>query len=248
MKGLEDKVVIVTGASSGIGAALAAKFSAEGARVALVARRAGNLMAVVSSCPGKTLSISADVTEPDDRDNIIEIVTSNWGRIDILVNNAGIGSYGDFESTTEVLWRNMLEVNLMAPVLLTKAVLPTMRSQGSGLIVNVASIGALMAHSENVTPYVASKHGLLGFSRALARDLEETSISVLVACPHLTNTDFFTSSECADEMVPVIEQFRDFMDNPEDVAAGIVRQLDSQRLVIFPTEKPARAYEKYRDI
>lgn len=248
MPELEDKVVIITGASSGIGAALVEVFSAEKAKVALVARRTDRLTAFASSCRTETMVISADVTNSEDRMNIVELVTTKWGRIDILVNNAGIGSYGDFESTSETLWRDMLELNLLAPMFLTKAVLPTMRQQSSGLILNVASIGALMAHSEKVTPYVASKHGLLGFSRALARDLEGTGITVLAACPHLTDTAFFKTAEGASEMAPVVEQFRDFMDSPEDVAAGIVRQLDSERLVIFPTEKPARAYEKYRDI
>jgi short-subunit dehydrogenase len=133
-------------------------------------------------------------------------------------------------------------------VFLTRAVLPDMLARGEGLILNLASIGGLIAHAEKVTPYVASKHAVVGFSRGLARDLDGTGIHVLAACPHLTATEFFRFSPGAEEMAPTIEKFKSFMDSPEDVAQGILNQLDSARLVVFPTAKPAKAYEKHRDL
>jgi short-subunit dehydrogenase len=168
--------------------------------------------------------------------------------MDILVNNAGLGMYGDFRATTESDWRRIFEVNLFSLVFMTQAVLPILQSQGEGILVNMASIGGLMAHAEKVTPYVASKHAVVGFSRGLARDLAGTGIRVLAVCPHLTDTEFFRTSPGAREMVPVIEKFKTFLDSPEEVARGILNQLDSKRLVIFPTGKPARAYEKARDL
>ncbi len=156
--------------------------------------------------------------------------------------------YGEFLSTTEQDWRQIFEVNLFALVFMTQAVLPFMQSQGSGIVVNMASIGGLIAHSDRVTPYVASKHAVVGFSRGLVRDLVGTGIRVLAVCPHLTDTEFFNVSPGAAEMAPVVQKYKSFMDTSEDVAKGILEQLDSERLIVFPTVKPSRAYEKQRDI
>lgn len=248
MVDLEGKVAIVTGASSGIGTALSSGFSHAGARVTLVARRKEKLVAAAAKCPSEHLLVTADVTDPQARRDILEKTLERWERVDILVNNAGIGAYGHFLDTTEAQWRDLFEVNLFAPVLLTREVLKIMRAQGEGLIINLASIGGLLAHSEKVCAYVASKHALLGFSRGLAKDLADTSIRVLAVCPHLTATEFFTASLGAEEMAPEIQKYQDFMDAPEAVARGILEQLDSRSLVLFPTNKPARVYEKQRDI
>jgi short-subunit dehydrogenase len=168
--------------------------------------------------------------------------------LDILVNNAGLGAYGPFLDTTEEPWRRLFEINFFAPVLLTRGALKIMENQGEGLIINLASIGGLLAHSDKVTAYVASKHALLGFSRGLAKDLAGTDIRVLAVCPHLTATDFFSASSGAAELASEVQKYQRFMDTPEEVARGILEQLDSNRLVVFPTDKPARAYEKQRDI
>jgi len=248
MVNLEDKVVIVTGASSGIGAALARGFSERRARLTLTARRVNRLEEVALKCPSEVSIIGADLAQEPDRKKVVQQTLERWGRIDILVNNAGSGMYGLFLSTTEGDWRRIFEVNLFALVFMTRAVLPFMQSQGSGIVVNMASIGGLIAHSDRVTPYVASKHAVVGFSRGLARDLAGTGIRILAVCPHLTDTEFFSISPGAAEMAPVVEKYRSFMDTPEDVARGVLEQLDSNRLIVFPTPKPAKAYEKQRDI
>ncbi len=248
MVNLESKVVIVTGAGSGIGAALAQSFSKKGACLVLASRRVDRLKEVALKCSGEVLMIGADLTQEADRRKVVQETVSRWGRIDILVNNAGSGIYGEFLSTTELDWRQIFEVNLFALVFMTRAVLPLMQSQGSGIVVNMASIGGLIAHSDRVTPYVASKHAVVGFSRGLVRDLAGTGIRVLAVCPHLTDTEFFSVSPGAAEMSPVVEKYKSFMDTPEDVASGILEQLDSDRLIVFPTAKPAKAYEKQRDI
>ncbi len=141
MVDLEGKVVIVTGASSGIGAALSRGFSKAGARVTLAARRREKLEATAAECPGDYLAVTADVTNPQGRRDILEKTLERWGRLDILVNNAGIGAYGDFLDTTEEQWRSLFEINLFAPVLLTREALKIMQTQGEGLIINLASIG-----------------------------------------------------------------------------------------------------------
>ncbi len=248
MVDLKGKTAIITGASSGIGAALALEFSRGGARLTLAARRLDRLKEVAGKCPGEVFPISADLTLGTDRGKIVQQTVDRWGRIDVLVNNAGLGIYGDFLSAGEEDWRRVFEVNLFALVFMTRAVLPHMHSRGGGIIVNMASIGGLIAHSDRVTPYVASKHAVVGFSRGLAKDLAGTGIRVLAVCPHLTDTEFFSTSPGAREMAPVVEKFKSFMDRPEDVARGILEQLDSDRLIIFPTGKPARAYERQKDI
>jgi short-subunit dehydrogenase len=248
MVNLEGKVVILTGASSGIGAALAQGFSERRARLTLASRRVDRLEKVALKCSGEVSIVGADLVQEADRGKVVQQTVERWGRIDILVNNAGLGGYGQFLSTTEGDWRRMFEVNLFALVFMTHAVLPFMQSQGSGIVVNMASIGGLIAHSDRVTPYVASKHAVVGFSRGLVRDLTGTGIRVLAVCPHLTDTEFFSVSPGAVEMAPVVEKYKSFMDTPEDVASGILGQLDSDRLIVFPTAKPARAYEKQRDI
>jgi uncharacterized protein len=245
---LSGKVVIITGASSGIGADLARAFSQAGAKVTLAARRLDRLQEVGAQCPGEKLIIPADLLRKEDRQAIVHETFDQWGRIDILINNAGTGMYGPFQDTTEADWRTMFEINLFTPVFLTQDVLPVMQAQQEGLIINIASIGGLMAHSNKVTPYVASKHSLIGFSRGLAKDLAGTGIRVLAVCPHLTDTEFFSACPGAEEMAPELEKNRDFMDTPEKVAQGILNQLDSDRLVVFPTDKPARVYEKKRDL
>jgi len=248
MVDLRGKTVIITGASSGIGAALAVAFSREGAYLTLAARRLDRLKEVAQKCPGEVFPLAADLTRDSDRRDIVQQTLERWGRIDILVNNAGLGMYGDFLSAAEEDWRQIFEVNLFALVFMTREVLPHMQSRGSGIIVNLASIGGLIAHSDRVTPYVSSKHAVVGFSRGLAKDLAGSGIRVLAVCPHLTDTEFFTASPGAREMAPVVEKFKSFMDRPEDVARGILEQLDSDRLIVFPTVKPARAYEKQKDI
>ncbi len=248
MPDFSGKIIVVTGAGSGIGEALTKGLSQAGAKVTLAARRRDRLETVAAGCLNETLIVPADLTAAQGRQLIIDKTMDRWGRLDILINNAGLGAYGHFLESSEKEWRDLFEINLFAPVLLTQAVLPVMQAQGSGTIVNVASIGGLMAHSDQVTAYVSSKHALVGFSRGLARDLTGTGIRVLAVCPHLTDTEFFDISPGAEKMGPVVEKYRSFMDRPEDVARGIIDQLESDRLVVFPTDKPEKAYRKQRDI
>ena len=132
--------------------------------------------------------------------------------------------------------------------MLTREVLPAMVERGQGLILNIASIGGLVAHADKVSPYISSKHALVGFSRALAKDLAGSGVRVKAACPHLTATEFFRTGPGAGEMSSEAEKFREFMDDPGEVAGGILAKLDQEGLILFPTDKPARAFAKMRDV
>ena len=248
MPDLNGQVAVITGASSGIGAKLAVEASTAGAKVVLAARRLERLRQVADACAGEHLVVAAELTSAADRQSLVDRTLEKFERIDILFNNAGLGAYGHFLDSTEADWRDLFDINLFAPVLLAKLVLPHMLARGTGTIVNLASIGGLVAHSNRVSAYVASKHAVVGFSRGLAKDLAETGVRVLVACPHLTDTEFFTVSPGADQMAPVVEKFRTYMDTPLEVARGILAQLDSEHLIVFPTAKPAAAYAKQKDI
>jgi short-subunit dehydrogenase len=248
MPELKGQVAVITGASSGIGAALARQASRAGAGVVLAARRSHRLAHVARQCAGEHLTVCADLTVDADRHRLVDSALERFGRIDILCNNAGLGAYGDFLETGETEWRRLFEINLFAPVLLTRLVAPHMLARGAGTVINVASIAGLIAHSDRVCAYVASKHAVVGFSRGLARDMAATGLRVIAVCPHLTDTEFFEVSPGASQMAPLVEKFRASMDSPSDVARGILAQLDSDAVVVFPTRKPARAFAAQRDL
>jgi short-subunit dehydrogenase len=247
MKSLKEMVVIITGASSGIGASLARAFSQREASVALAARRFEKLQEVVRHCPNETLCIKCDVTNAKDRQNLVNQTLNRWNRVDILVNNAGSGMYGDLETSEEKEIRNLFEVNILSIIFLTQMLLPIMKRQGGGLIVNISSIAGLVAHSNNVAPYISTKHAVIGFSRGLLKDLQGTGIKVNVVCPYLTLTEFFDASVGAQEMSGTVEQLLPRMDPPDHVAQGILDQIFSDKFIIFPTKMSEKAYLKFRD-
>ncbi len=248
MNSLKGKVVLITGASSGVGAALAREFSKREARVVLTARRFERLQEVIRHCPNETLGVRCDVTDTKDRQNLINQILDRWKKIDILVNNAGSGMYGSLESIDEKEIRDLFEINILSTIFLTRLVLPTMKKQGEGLIINISSIAGLVAHSNNVAAYISTKHAVIGFSRGLVKDLQGTGIRVIVVCPHLISTEFFESSTGAQEMSEIIEKLRSRMDSPDQVAQGILDQIFLERFIIFPTEMSERVYHKFRDI
>ncbi len=242
---LDGSVVVITGASSGIGAALACRCAEQGARVVLAARRADRLAGVARTCTGEPLPVACDVTLAADRARLVETALEHYGQIDVLINNAGIGLYAPFEATAETDLRAVFEVDFFAVFLMSQAVLPSMRAVGRGAIVNVASTGGLVAHTTNVSGYLAAKHAVVGMSRGLRRDLAGTGITVQVVCPHLTNTDFFGAGIGADAMQPVVEPVREKMDTPEEVATGTVSQIGAGPFLVFPTQRAQAAFARF---
>lgn len=243
-----DQVVIITGASSGIGASLAKEFSSHGARVVLAARRKEKLDEVARACAGEALSVVCDVTMAEDRVRLVDTALERFGRIDVLVNNAGIGLYGPFEQTTEQDLRSLFEVDFYSVFLLSQAVVPAMTRAGRGTIINVASTGGLVAHTQGVAAYLAAKHAVVGLSRGLRRDLKESGIQVQVVCPHLTDTEFFGLGVGADKMQAEVAAVRHKMDTAQDVAEGAVRALEEGTFLVFPTQRSETAFERFRDL
>lgn len=188
---LTDKVAIVTGAARGIGYAVADLLSGLGARVMLQDIDAATLSDAVKQLQAEDRQVLAsrgDVSHTSDIQAMVEETLGKWGRVDILVNNAGIGGVGKqvLELSTEE-WQRMIDVDLTAVFLCCRAVLPTMIRQQRGVIINIASITALMGVAGS-THYAAAKAGVIGFSKSLAQEVAMQHINVNVVAPGLIDT------------------------------------------------------------
>ncbi|NIM51735.1 MAG: SDR family oxidoreductase [Gemmatimonadales bacterium] len=186
------KVVVITGASSGIGEALALRLASEGAWLALAARRAERLDALAAVCKergGRALPLPADVADEAACRDLVARTVSEYGRLDMLVNNAGITVASLFSELPDLtLFRRVIDVNFLGAVSCTYNALPHLK-QVAGRLVNVASLGAVLPIPAN-TSYIASKHAMLGFSDSLRMELSGSGVSVTVICPYWVVTEF----------------------------------------------------------
>jgi NAD(P)-dependent dehydrogenase (short-subunit alcohol dehydrogenase family) len=182
---LKGQVALVTGGGRGIGRAVALRFAKEGAAVVVTSRTAAEVNAVVEeiSRVGRALGVAADLAREPDCARVFEAAKHAFGRVDILVNNAGIfGPVKPCEEISPEEWDAALAINLRAPFLLARLVLPGMYARGRGVILNVSSIAAKMAYSLEA-PYAASKAGLLGLTRCLAAEAARKGVRVNALCP-----------------------------------------------------------------
>lgn len=186
MTGLEGKVALVTGAASGIGAAIARDFARQGVRVTCCDIDVERGNALAGELPGGRF-LSADMTKDADLQRLVAQTLSAEGRIDILVNNAGIQYVAPIIEFPEARWRQIIEIMLTAPFLLTRAVLPGMYERKWGRVVNIASVHALRA-SAFKSAYVAAKHGLLGLTRVTALEGAEHGVTCNAICPSYVRT------------------------------------------------------------
>jgi short-subunit dehydrogenase len=199
---IEGKRVLITGGSSGIGLALAHAFLAKGARVVITGRRAATLAKAISELQRvdeSVRSVSADVATAEGRTATIEQAIDTLSGLDILVNNAGGVRAGRLENTPETELLAMIDVNLVAPILLTRAALAALRSSGDAMIVNIASGIALMGVPFYAT-YAATKAGLARFGEALRRELKGEGVHVLTAYPGGTDTPMMKSNRAGPEL------------------------------------------------
>lgn len=179
---------VVTGAGRGIGAAIAESLAGAGAQLALLGRNPAPLEALAARLPGRALAVTADVSDPDAVSAAFARIREAFPRIDILVNNAGQAQSAPFTRTDFALWRSMLAVNLDGAFLCTREVYPAMVKQDYARIVNIGSTVGLTGHAY-VSAYTAAKHGLIGLTRALARETAASALTVNAVCPGYTETD-----------------------------------------------------------
>lgn len=190
-----DKVVWITGASSGIGEALARAFADEGARVVLSSRRQSELERVRDSCtnPGRHIVVPLDLCAPDTFPAAVQNVLQACGRIDVLVNNAGVSQRALAVRTTEAVERTLMEVGYFGPVALTKAALPSMIAQRCGHVVVVSSVMGYVG-TPGRSSYAAAKHALHGYFDSLRAEVWRDGVHVTLACPGYVKTAISTNA------------------------------------------------------
>ena len=185
---LKDKVAIVTGAGQGIGKVIALTFAREGAKVVLAARSVGNLEETAAEMPdGAFLVVPTDLTDEAAIENLVEKTLAGFGTIDILVNNSGVaGPTKACEDVTREEWEECFEVNVTGAFLMTKHVIPTLKKNRYGRIINISSMSGKRP-LPNRTPYTSSKMAVIGLTRTLAFELGEYGVTVNAICPGATS-------------------------------------------------------------
>jgi 3-oxoacyl-[acyl-carrier protein] reductase len=235
-KPLEGKVALITGASRGIGLAIARRLGAMGVRVSLCARNAKRLESAADECKragADAIAVAADVTRPADIAKLVETTEQLLGPVEILVNNAGVGYFGPVQTAGEANWDTVLDTNLKAVFLLSRAVAPGMIQMKAGHIVNIASLAGKNVFAGGAI-YCASKWGLLGLTGCMAEDLRAHGIRVSAICPGSVATEFdFPGGRDRNKML-----------QPDDVAHAVAMLLTQapqsfiSELSMRPTQKP----------
>ena len=205
---VKDKVVIVTGASRGIGRVVAEAFLDHGSRVVFVARSSDIVERIRQEPTERALAIQCDVATPGAAPQICDATVSKFERIDVLMNNAAI-SLPEEDPYAEETWDRTLNVNLRSVFLLSRAVIPVMKQQGRGSIINITSVGALLAFPGNPS-YQAAKGGLRQLTKAMARDYAQDNIRVNNICPGYVRTAM-TSASWADPAMRALRSNRIMM-------------------------------------
>jgi len=223
----KDLSVIITGASAGVGAATARLFAEAGANLMLVARGKKKLEAIAEELRDKShVEIRAmDVADAEACVNVVKKASFEFGRVDVLINNAGMHARGDFLDIDAADLAAMVDVNLRAPMLLTRLALPYMKENNSGAIINVGSLAG-RTPVPGAAAYSASKAGLRALTYALSEELADSGIKVAVVSPGPIDTGFIMSN--IDEVGDLV--FSQPMSTPEDVAQTILDLCGNQRI------------------
>lgn len=222
---IENSVAIVTGASMGIGEALARELGAQGAQLVLAARSEEALMRLAEEIPG-AIAVQTDMRDPGSIANLVAITREQFGRIDLLVNNAGQGMRSPIEGIDLEDYRSIMDLNVFGPLIAMQEVIPIMREQGGGMILNISSMV-----SKNYFPYLgaysSTKYALNALSLTARQELAADGISVSVFYPKMTATNFGQNArgETYDSSAgrPGMN-----VDTAQDVARKIVAQINSE--------------------
>ncbi len=186
----QDKVVLITGGSRGLGLILARDFASEGAKLAICARDGEELKRAkkdLESRSAEVLDLVCDVRNQNEVDRMVEEICSHYGQIDVLINNAGVIQVGPLEVQTKEDFQDAIDVHFWGPYHTMSAVIPQMRERGAGKIVNISSIGGKI-NVPHLAPYCASKFALVGLSGAMRVELAKDNIDVMTVCPGLMRT------------------------------------------------------------
>ena len=222
--------IVLTGASGGIGAALVAELARRGARLGLVGRDAAKLNALAQPLASQGIEvecIATDLTQVEGSATVRERMRARFGGVDIVINNAGITDFTQFSQADPQLIEQIVRTNVLAPMQLSRALLPDMLTQGRGQIVNVGSIFGSIAFA-CFASYSASKFALRGFSEALRRELAGSGVGVTYVAPRAVRTPLNTAA-----VQRMAERVKMAMDEPEQVAKQIVRAIEQDRKDVY---------------
>ncbi|MSR15121.1 MAG: SDR family oxidoreductase [Gammaproteobacteria bacterium] len=238
MYSFKDQIALITGAGSGIGAALSQALAERGAQVIcadLLPERAATVVAAIQQAGGTAYAVPLDVRDAEQVEALVKATVARHGRLDFMINNAGISVTGDARDLELAHWRQVLDVNLMGVVYGTHAAYQQMTSQGHGHIVNIASLAGLVPFPTNV-PYATTKHAVVGLSLSLRAEAQDLGVRVSAVCPGFIQTNILVDT-------PVINLDRaKFMRNlpftplsPVHAAAQILRGIERNRaIIVFP--------------
>ena len=210
---LDGKVAIITGGGTGIGRGIADTLVSEGCTVVISGRRAEVLEKAKTELEaggGTVMAVQSDVTKEDDVISLFEQTVTRFGRLDILVNNAGIGIRGPIEETSLEDWQRIVSINLTGPFLCTREAFKIMKPQGSGRIINIGSISAMVPRP-NAVGYTSTKHGMTGLTKQTALEGRDFGISCGQLNPGNTESELMTATRAregadANPMIPVSSQ------------------------------------------
>ena len=236
---LEGKTVLITGASRGIGLAIAQALNDEGAKLILAGRSRAPLTRGAAHLPGTVMSMATDVTKPGEVRRLISAVQKRIRRLDVVIKNAGVFTYKPFSKTTQEDWHRNIATNLTSIFLVTQAALPLLK-RSHGDIVNILSVSSRVPFA-NCSAYAAAKFGALGLTGVLRRELRADGIRVTAVLPGMTETrmkDEFDFPVCHEDLL-----------QPEDVAAAVLAALHQPRrasveeINLMPSGGPFRGDE-----
>ncbi|MEL7037991.1 MAG: 3-oxoacyl-[acyl-carrier-protein] reductase [Cyanobacteria bacterium J06592_8] len=232
---LKEQVAIITGASRGIGRAIATALASQGANIvvnyASSSTAADELVSEITSAGGNAIALQADVSQADQVDTLISSVMEKWGRIDILVNNAGITRDTLLLRMKPEEWQAVIDLNLTGVFLCTRAVSKIMLKQRSGRIINIASVAGQMGNPGQAN-YSAAKAGVIGFTKTVAKELASRGVTVNAVAPGFIATDMTKDLKNTEEILKFIPLGR--YGQPEEVA-GMVRFLASDPAAAYIT-------------